>query len=153
MQRVAVVLASGGSALALAGALFSQYVMGLAPCVLCIYQRWPHLAAVIIGVIWLTVLPRRWLAVLGALAALSTAAVAGYHTGVEQLWWAGPSTCSGGAGLAGLSVDILLDPGADVAAPVRCDEIAARFAGLSMAAWNMIVSLIFAGFWARAALR
>jgi disulfide bond formation protein DsbB len=139
--------------MALGGALFSQYAMGLAPCVLCIWQRWPHLAAVLIGVLWLTALPRRWLAGLGALAALTTAAIGGFHVGVEQLWWAGLESCSAGVGITGLSVETLLDPEANVAAPVRCDEVAFSFLGLSMAAWNMICSLGLAVIWSRAALR
>ena len=150
---MSVFLATAGSALALAGALVSQYAFGLAPCALCIWQRWPHVAAVLIGVLWLLALPRPWVAVLGAVAALATAGVGGFHVGVEQLWWAGLDSCSGGPGITALSVDTLLDPTADVAAPVRCDEIAFSFLGLSMAGWNMVVSLGLAGLWLRAAAR
>jgi disulfide bond formation protein DsbB len=152
-NRALVALASAGSAAALAGALVSQYVFGLAPCALCIWQRWPHLAAVMIGALWLAALPRHWLAALGALAALATAGVGGFHMGVEYLWWAGLESCSGGEGIRGLSVEALLDPTADVAAPVRCDEVAFSFLGLSMAGWNMVASLGFAGLWARVAMR
>jgi disulfide bond formation protein DsbB len=100
----------GNFAGAIVGAFAFEYIGGMAPCALCIWQRWPHLAAVMIGALWLAALPRRWLAALGALAALATAGVGGFHMGVEYLWWAGLESCSGGEGIRGLSVEALLDP-------------------------------------------
>ena len=54
---------------------------------------------------------------------------------------------------AGISVDDLLNPNAAVAAPVRCDAVAWSLFGLSMAGWNMAISLGLAGLWAMAARR
>lgn len=142
--------AAMGSAALLLGALFFQYVVGLFPCTLCIWQRWPHLAAVIIGLIALKA-PNRGLAALGLIAALTTAAIGGFHTGVEQGWWEGLASCSGND-ITKLSVETLLDPSAAAPEPVRCDQVAWRFLGLSMASWNMIASLVLAAIWARAAL-
>ncbi len=48
-------IAAAGSAALLLGALAFQHIGGLAPCTLCIWQRWPHLAAVVIGVLALAV--------------------------------------------------------------------------------------------------
>ena len=96
-----ILVAAGGSAALLLGALAFQYIGGLAPCALCLWQRWPHLVAVIIGALALglrgPVLP-----VLGALAVLGSAGIAGFHVGVEQGWWVGLASCSGGS-LAGIS--------------------------------------------------
>ncbi|MEL6211159.1 MAG: disulfide bond formation protein B, partial [Pseudomonadota bacterium] len=63
-----MLLAAAGSALLLLGALAFQYVGGLAPCPMCLWQRWPHLLAVLVGILGVTVLwrQRRWLALAGA---------------------------------------------------------------------------------------
>lgn len=145
-----VLLAAGGSAAMLLFALVSQYGFGLYPCPLCIWQRWPHLAAVLIGGAALVAPLRIW-PWLGILAALATAGIGGFHSGVEQGWWAGLESCAGSLDLGAMSVETLLDPSADVAAPPRCDEVAASFLGVSMASWNMIFSLGLAGLWFAAA--
>ena len=44
----AMTLAGLGSAAMLAGAFGFQYIGGMAPCQLCLWQRWPHAAAVLI---------------------------------------------------------------------------------------------------------
>lgn len=87
---------------------------------------------------------------LGALAALTTAGIGGFHVGVEQGWWEGLQTCSTGS-IAGISAADLLNPAADVAAPARCDAIAWSMAGVSMAGWNVILSLVLSGLWVGAA--
>lgn len=146
-----ILIAAGGSAALLLGALAFQYIGGMAPCPLCIWQRWPHLAAVAIGAVAL-MLPGRVLPLVGAAAALATAGIGGFHLGVEQGWWEGLAACTAGS-IAGLSVDALLDPTVQVAAPVRCDEVPWSLAGLSMAGWNMVLSAGLAGLWLIAAAR
>lgn len=148
-RNVLVILAAGGSAALLAGALAFQHLGGLAPCALCIWQRWPHVAAVALGLAALA-LGGRALPLLGAAAALTTAGIGVFHAGVEQGWWEGLATCAGGS-IAGLSVEALLDPSVAVAAPARCDEIPWSFAGLSMAVWNAVLSAGLAGVWLAAA--
>jgi disulfide bond formation protein DsbB len=145
--RKAVLLAAGGSAALLLGAFLFQ-MLGYPPCKLCLWQRWPHGAAIAIGV--LTVLTGlRWLPWLGALAATTTGAIGVYHAGVEQGWWQGPTTCTSGGALTGSTQDLL---GQIMTAPlVRCDEIAWTFAGLSMASWNAILSFLLAALWVVAA--
>ncbi|WP_424986191.1 disulfide bond formation protein B [Microbulbifer sp. S227A] len=148
-RRLCILAASAGSFALLAGAFAFQYVGGLAPCDMCLWQRWPHAAAILIGLVALVV-PNRLLLMLGALAALTTAAIGGYHTGVERGWWEGPTTCTSGP-TAGLTPQQLLDQ--IMAAPmVRCDEVAWDMLGLSMASWNMVASLFLMVIWL-AALR
>lgn len=148
MRTVYILLAAGGSAGLLLAAFAFQHIGGLAPCELCLWQRWPHAAAVAIGVAAL-VLSGLILPLLGALAALATAGLGAYHTGIEKAWWEGPATCSS-QGTSGLSAQELLDQ--IMAAPlVRCDEVAWSFLGLSMASWNMVVALVLAGLWIEAA--
>ncbi len=147
MKRL-VLLATLGSAALLLGAYGFQHIGGLAPCKLCLWQRWPHAAAILIGGLVL-LSGRAQLAWLGALAALSTAAVGAYHVGVEQNWWEGPTSCTS-SGIGGLSTDALMEQ--ILSAPlVRCDDIAWQLAGISMAGWNAILSLALAAIWVRAA--
>ena len=149
-RNLLVVLALAGSAALLAGAFAFQYLGGLAPCHLCLWQRWPHAAAVLIGVVAL-VLPGRVLPLLGGAAALTTAGIGLYHTGIERHWWQGPTTCTSGP-VGGMSSEDLLNQ--ILAAPiVRCDEVAWSMAGLSMASWNAVLSLALALVWLAAATR
>src|SRR5690606_11288125 len=116
-------LAGAGSAALLIAALGFQ-AAGYAPCELCILQRWPHLAAVIIaGMIWLTGWVRA-LSVLGMTAIAIALGLAIYHSGVEMAWWPGPVHCSGGIGnIAGMSTQDLMTK-LQEAPVVRCDEVA-----------------------------
>ena len=152
MTRTQLILAATlGSAAVLAGAFAFQYIGGLAPCQLCLWQRWPHAAAVVIGGL-AVVLGTRLLPLLGALAALTTAGIAAFHVGVEQKWWEGLASCTAGS-IKGISTADLLNPAIIVAPPVRCDEIAWQLAGISMAGWNMILSLVLVAIWLAAARR
>ena len=146
-----ILLAAGGSVALLAGALAFQYIGGMLPCVLCIWQRWPHGLAVLAGAAGL-MLPGRLWPLLGALGAAGSAAVAGFHSGVELSWWEGLEACSGGSSLTGLSGTDLLNPGLNIAPVVRCDVPTELFLSLTMANWNGLLSLALAGLWL-AALR
>ncbi len=137
-----------GSVALLLGALAFQYIGGIAPCPLCIDQRWAHGVAIALGLLVL-VWPRRGLAVLAGFAVLVGAGIALYHTGVEQAWWAGPTTCTApdpGAVPAGELLDRILDTPV-----VLCDQVAWSWLGVSMAGWNAILSLAIAVLWFRAA--
>lgn len=142
-------IATVGSAALLSGAFAFQYVGGLAPCQLCLWQRWPHAVAILIGLVALA-MGWRGLAWLGALAALATAGIGMFHVGVEQLWWEGLATCTAGS-ISGISTADLLNPTVDVAPVVRCDQIAWQLFGISMAGWNALVSLGLALVWVKAA--
>ncbi len=151
-----IALATLGSAALLAGAFGFQYLGGLAPCHLCLLQRYPHAAAIAIGVLALLIptgLIARLLPWAGALAALTTAGYGLYHTGVEQHWWLGPDTCTSGRIIdltSKLSAKDLLATlqATDV---VLCDKIAWSMFGVSMASWNMLASLVLAAIWVKAA--
>lgn len=148
-QRNLILLAAGGSAALLIGAWIFQ-MFGYPPCKLCLWQRWPHAAAALIGVIALW-RPALFLPYLGALAALATGAVGIYHTGVERGWWQGPDTCTSGD-ISGLSAKELMDQ--ILTAPlVQCDVVAWEFLSLSMATWNAILSFILVAIWLAAAQR
>ena len=150
-RRTLIALAAAGSAALLLGAYAFQ-AAGYAPCRMCYWQRWPHLAAVALGGAALVLSghppAQRALAALGALAALTTAGLGLFHAGVERGWWPGPSSCTGG-GLGGLSGADLLS--LDAPAPIMCDQVSWALAGLSMASWNALLSLALAAIWLCAA--
>lgn len=143
-----ILLAALGSAALLAGAFAFQYIGGLAPCALCLWQRWPHAAAIGFGAIGLA-FPSALVALAGAASAAASGAIGLYHTGVERDWWEGPTTCTS-AGVAGLTPEELLER--IMAAPlVRCDEVAWQMFGLSMASWNALASFALVAVWLVAA--
>ncbi|MEW9920714.1 disulfide bond formation protein B [Marimonas sp. MJW-29] len=147
-----ILLATLGSAALLLGAWGFQHIGGLAPCKLCIWQRWPHGAAVLIGAIVLAGGPRL-LAWLGALAAATTGAIGAYHAGVEWRWWEGPTSCSGGgADLGAMDGNALLSLDTPTGV-VMCDEIVWQFLGLSMAGWNAVIAFGLMALWIAAARR
>ena len=148
--RSLIAIAAGGSAALLLGAYGFQ-ALGYAPCKMCLWQRWPHFAAIGLGILGLLILPRPF-ALLGALAAATTAGLGIFHTGVERGWWEGPTSCTGsGPGLGGLSGGDLLST--DAPRLVMCDQVSWAFAGLSMASWNAIFSLALVAIWLVAATR
>jgi disulfide bond formation protein DsbB len=147
-RMLLILMAAGGSLGLLLGAFAFQYIGGLQPCHLCLLQRWPHAAAVLLGVIALILPQRLWL-YLGALSAAAASGLGLYHTGVERGWWQGPTTCTSGS-VAGVSSEDLLNQ--ILAAPiVRCDQVAWQMMGLSMASWNATLSAVLVIIWLAAA--
>ena len=140
--RLAPLLVLIASAAVVGGALLFQYVGKVAPCELCLYQRWPYYAAIPLSLVAL--LAGRRQATLGLLALCALLFVAGgglafYHVGVEQHWFAGPTACTGTVSANGSVEDytrqLLATP------PVRCDEVAWSLFGISLAGWNFLASL------------
>ncbi|WP_119420059.1 disulfide bond formation protein B [Desertibaculum subflavum] len=143
LRRFAPAAVIAASVAMLAGAFYFQYVMGLAPCPLCIWQRWAYAPPILIGLAGI-LLPQhaRPLVLLAGLAFLAGAGIAGFHTGVELGWWQGLAECSGTTGGATSLEDLRKQL---MAAPlVRCDEVPWSFIGISMAGWNMIAQVGFA---------
>ncbi len=139
-------LAGGVSAFALAAAYIGEYMFGLLPCILCLYQRIPF--AVIIALSLLGLALRKnarhsaLVLLLCAAAFTANAGIAFYHTGVEQKWWtAGPEGCAVPPASPAESRDllelILSTPAKD------CAEIAWQdpIFGLSMANLNVLLGL------------
>ena len=136
------------SAALMAGALAFQYLGGLAPCEMCEWQRWPHIAAAIVGLGGGALLTsgaidakyaRVILGLTIALIAVS-GALAVYHAGVEWKWWAGPEACTG-ARVEFTGLDNINERG-----NVRCDIVQWRLFGLSLAAYNALLSFAAAAF-------
>src|SRR6266513_2626465 len=89
------------SAIVLGTALLSQYWGGLVPCELCLLQRWPWAAAIVISLVLVLVGERArldWVALVLGLVFATSVVFAFYHVGVEQHWFAGPSACTAAPG-------------------------------------------------------
>ena len=138
------------SALMLAAAAVFEHGFGLAPCLMCLWQRWPHRLAVALAVLVLVAsrlggggAVQRPLLGLMAASMLAGAGIAFWHAGVEFGWFAGPTACGGAVPLSGdpsAVLDSLLATPA-----IRCDKVPWSFLGLSMAGWNGLISLTMAG--------
>ena len=134
---------------AILGAYFFQYVLGLPPCPLCLEQRYayyfaiPLAAMVMLGV---SVGGSRKVTLLAfaaiAVAMLWNAGLGVYHSGVEWQWWEGPKDCSGPVSNFGPAGGLLEK--IQSTRVVRCDEAAWRFLGLSLAGYNVLISLSLA---------
>ena len=142
---------SGGALLAgavgaalLLGAWSFQYIGGLAPCEMCIWQRWPHGAAVWLGIAGGFLMKRgtfapasaRRIAYFAILMIALSGLIGVYHAGVEWKFWPGPPACTGFGYVPG-SADFRI---------VRCDEAQWRLFGISLAGFNAIISLTAAYF-------
>ena len=139
-----------GSLSLLLGAYAFEFLGNLKPCKMCLWQRWPHIGAILIGSLIFYTKSRLLMRMVGMILLIG-ALIAFYHVGVEFNWWEGPSTCTSGS-INNLSSAELMNK--ILQAPIiRCDEVQWSFAGLSMAAWNGIFSLVLSFCWFRASLR
>ena len=137
--RNGLVICALVSATLLVGAFLFEHVGGMAPCSLCIWQRWAHLGVMAAAASGLLLIPPRAALLLTLAAALTSFGVAGYHAGVEWQLWEGPAGCTAslaaGASAANLVDQLLATP------VVRCDDVPWSMFGLSMAGWNALFSL------------
>jgi disulfide bond formation protein DsbB len=144
----AVIIALVGLA-TICGFYFFQYVVGLAPCPLCLEQRDAYYISVPLAALLCLGAgygAQRKVMLLGfaviAAAMLWNAGLATYHAGIEWKWWPGPAECTGPISNAGSAKDLLTQ--LNNFSPIRCDEAAWRFLGLSLAGWDVLVSLALA---------
>lgn len=138
------------AAATIAGAWFFELVLDVRPCPLCLEQRYAYYLAIplaaLLALAAVRGAPRAMLvggfAVL-AVALLANAGLGAYHAGVEWGFWRGPTDCSGPIvdfGNGGSLLDTL-----NKVKVIRCDEVQWRFLGLSLAGYNVLISLALAG--------
>ncbi len=129
---------------------------GYLPCELCLKQRWAYYVGVPLAALVAVAAPRwRMPAGMGfallAVLFLGSAIFGAYHAGVEWSFWQGPTDCTGSLQKAGSMADFMNQ--LSTVKVVRCDAVAIRILGLSLAGWNAVVSLMLcalgvAGGWA-----
>ena len=133
----------------IAGAWFFELVLGILPCELCLEQCYAYYLIIPLAVVV------AWAASRGAprglllgglglivLAAFANAVFGAYHSGVEWGWWPGPTACSGPIADFGKPGNLL--ESLKTLKVVRCDEVQWRFLGLSLAGYNVLISLVMA---------
>jgi disulfide bond formation protein DsbB len=137
------------AAATLAGAWFFQLVLDIRPCPLCLEQRYAYYLAIPVAALTALAAAKdasRVVLVIGlailALAALGNAGLGAYHAGVEWHFWQGPTDCTGEIGNLGSAGNLL--ERLDTVKVVRCDEVQWRFLGLSLAGYNVLISLLMA---------
>jgi disulfide bond formation protein DsbB len=146
---IAALAIAATAAATLAGAWFFQLVLDIRPCPLCLEQRYAYYLALPLALVVAFAAARgapRQVVLAGfavlLLAALVNAWLGGYHAGVEWKFWQGPIDCSGPVvdlGSAGTLLQRL-----DTVKVIRCDEVQWRFLGLSLAGYNVLISLAMA---------
>ncbi len=119
----------------LGGAYVAQYGFGLYPCEMCWWQRYPHFAALGLGLLAFVAKPARLWVTLAGLAIIASGLIGGFHAGVEYHWWEGITACSKPA----VAVD-MLDFSTDKL--VRCDAAPWTLFGISLAGFNFLISTI-----------
>ena len=131
----------------IAGAWVFEWA-GYAPCELCLMQRWAYYAGVPLAALVAIIAGRgpRWLARAGlallGLVFIGSMVFGVYHAGVEWGFWPGPSGCTGALTKADSMQDFLKQ--LETTKVVRCDAVAIRILGLSLAGWNAVISAAMA---------
>jgi disulfide bond formation protein DsbB len=143
------------ASIAILAAVWILQGFGYTPCELCLTQRYAFYAAIPLALLTGLLAGRlaHGLARIGfallAILFIASAVLAAYHAGVEYHWWAGPTACTGGL-TGSLNVNDLVNTLNSVKV-VRCDEVQLRIAGLSLAGWNLVASIVLAAYAALAA--
>ncbi len=137
--RTSCMLLALASVAILASVFAFQYLGGAAPCQMCIWQRYPYAVLIVLGLLGWFWQPRLMLGV-GTLVLLVGAGIASYHYGVEQGWFALPDGCAAGGNAT--SVEELRRMLSE--APPACDQVQFNLFGWSLAAWNVLASVVLA---------
>lgn len=155
--KIVALLTIGISAAALAGAYFFQYVVGLQPCILCLYQRVPHGLIVILGVFALFLARKpsgqkqaAFVILLISLLYFIGTGLGFYHAGVEQHWWVSFLEACSNPMISSGTQDLLSQ--IENAKSVRCDSVPWQMFGISMAGYNGLLSGLMAVYTAAAAI-
>ena len=132
------------SILSLSIAYFIQYVLGHKPCNLCIIERIPYIAAIIL--ISLIFILNRYQKIISSLILIFFifgAVVSFYHFGIEQGFFSESLVCDLGNSQP-LNKEELLNQ-LKKTEIVSCKDVTFRFLGLSLATINTVISLILSG--------
>lgn len=123
----------------MAGALISQYGFGLYPCEMCWWQRYPHIAAIVLALLALTMKGKGagdMAVILAATATGISGLIGAFHAGVEYGWWEGVTACATVAESGGNALDAIMN-----APVIRCDHAPWSLFGISLAGFNFLISL------------
>ena len=132
------------SILSLSIAYFIQYVLGHKPCNLCIIERIPYIAAIIlISLIFILNRYQKIISSLILILFIFGVIVSFYHFGIEQGFFNESLVCDLGNSRS-LNKEELLNQLKKIEI-VSCKDVTYRFLGLSLATINTVISLILSG--------
>ena len=134
--HILLILLSAGSLLF---AYFVEYIMHIAPCPLCIYQRFPYLIFIMLAIISLSSIKNyNNYYIITAICAII---LAGYHTGIERGIFELSSFCKPLVAINdSLSVNAFKQMlyGQQIG---MCNKPALVVFGLSMTEWNLLLNI------------
>ena len=132
------------SILSLSIAYFIQYVLGHKPCNLCIIERVPYIAAIIlISLVFILNKYQKIISSLILIFFIFGAVVSFYHFGIEQGFFSESLVCDLGNSRSFNKEDLLNQ--LKKTEIVSCKDVTFRFLGLSLATINTVISLILSG--------
>ena len=132
------------SILSLSIAYFIQYILGHKPCNLCIIERIPYIAAIIlISIIFILNKYQKIISSLILIFFIFGSVVSFYHFGIEQGFFSESLVCDLGNSQP-INKEELLNQ-LKKAEIVSCKDVTFRFLGLSLATINTIISIILSG--------
>jgi disulfide bond formation protein DsbB len=137
-EQISRLMGAGALALLL-GALGFQYVAHLAPCEMCHWQRWPHIAAALIGLVGVAVWKKdaRILTIVTIALITVSGLIGAYQAGMQWGILPGPEACT---------VEHAYVLGSGAPPPeVSCNAVTWSLFGLSLAAYNALLSFLIAG--------
>lgn len=117
----------------LGGAYVAQYGFGLYPCEMCWWQRYPHFAALGLGLAAYVLKPPQVWTALAGLAIITSGLIGGFHAGVEYGWWEGITGCA----TLPTNIDVMNPATAPL---IRCDVAPWALWGISLAGFNFLIS-------------
>ena len=133
------------SFLSLAIAYFIQYILGHEPCNLCLIERIPYLASLIlISLIFILNKFEKVIAGIVLLFFIFGSVVSFYHVGIEQGFFSESLVCDLGSSKGNMSKEDLLKQ-LQNKTPISCKDVTFRIFGLSLATINTVISILLSG--------
>ena len=133
------------SFLSLAIAYFVQYILGHEPCNLCLVERIPYLASLIlISIVFIINKFEKVIASIVLLFFIFGSVVSFYHVGIEQGFFSESFVCDSGSSNGDMSKEDLLKQ-LQNKPQISCEEVTFRFFGLSLATINTVISIMLSG--------
>jgi len=133
------------SILSLAIAFFIQYVLGHEPCNLCLIERIPYIASLIlISLMFIIDKFEKVIAGIVLLFFIFGSVVSFYHVGIEQEFFSESLMCDLGSSNGEISKEDLLKQ-LQNKTPISCKDVSIRFFGLSLATINTVISVLLSG--------
>ena len=133
------------SFLSLAIAYFIQYILGHKPCNLCLIERIPYLASLIlISLIFILNKFEKVISGSVLLFFIFGSVVSFYHVGIEQGFFSESFVCELGSSSGNMSKEDLLKQ-LQNKTPISCKDVTFTFFGLSLATINTVISILLSG--------